>query len=191
MRSYSKSISFAVAFLFVVCAFAIIPFESEAATPTVAIEKRTAETDDNVEIDVNLEDNPGIASIQIVISFPSALKLKEVKDEGLINLTPGTISGTSYTIYGESDSDVTKSGTIATFIFETPDAEEGTVYKINVDTVKAYNSSFNTVSFTSINGSITIEESSGGSGLCSFTILGAASIIAAITALSIFAVFRP
>ena len=137
-----------------------------AADQRIVIGKGTGFVGDTVNIPVTVENNPGMWGMDLTVSYDiTALKLKDVINGGVYadsELTKGNFESGSYKLSYESAelADTTKSGILATLVFEIKDTAEEKTYDIEA----SYNSGDivnideKAVDFELVNGSVTVTE---------------------------------
>ncbi len=96
---------------------------------------------DTVEVPITLYNNPGLASMKIVVEFSENLKFVGIVDKGLLGSAqhPEEIIGNKFNLYwedGTATENYTSNGVVATIQLKiADDAEEKDVYAINLSTV--------------------------------------------------------
>ena len=137
-----------------------------AADQRIVIGKGTGFAGDTVNIPVTIENNPGMWGMDLTVSYDiTALKLKDVINGGVYadsELTKGNFESGSYKLSYESAelADTTKSGILATLVFEIKDTAEEKTYDIEA----SYNSGDivnideKAVDFELVSGSVTVTE---------------------------------
>ena len=137
-----------------------------AADQRIVIGEGTGFVGDTVNIPVTVENNPGMWGMDLTVSYDiTALKLKDVINGGVYadsELTKGNFESGSYKLSYESAelADTTKSGILATLVFEIKDTAEEKTYDIEA----SYNSGDivnideKAVDFELVNGSVTVTE---------------------------------
>ena len=105
----------------------ILPVHASSTTITVDIPAKTTLVEDQYHVTVSLEGNTGFASIQLELSYdPDVIQCVEVISGSLVN---GMLSVTNPQAEGDSTRavlvaasvhNVTKNGTLATFVFDKP-----------------------------------------------------------------------
>ncbi len=137
-----------------------------AADQRIVIGEGTGFVGDTVNIPVTVENNPGMWGMDLTVSYDiTALKLKDVMNGSVYadsELTKGNFESGSYKLSYESAelADTTKSGILATLVFEIKDTAEEKTYDIEA----SYNSGDivnideKAVDFELVNGSVTVTE---------------------------------
>lgn len=138
--------------------------DDEAKIEVSGAEAKAGET---VEVTVSLENNPGIISMLLSVTYDrSAMTLKEVKDAGILgeSLHSNNLGVNPYILFwsnGTAKSDITANGTIATLMFEISENAVTGDYPIKVSYDKKQDGIFNfdmdPVDFAIENGSISVE----------------------------------
>ena len=139
--------------------------EVKGDEPTIIVDSVTANPGETVTVCVSLENNPGIVSMALTLSFDEALEFIGRTDTGLL---PGQVHsptlGNPYTLCWVNDTATTNytvNGTIVELTFKlSEDAEPGT-YPITItydlDNYDIYNCDVELVEFAVVNGGVTYE----------------------------------
>lgn len=136
--------------------------------PTINVSSTEVKTGEIAEIDISLENNPGIISMHLQVNYDAeALELKNVTDEGLLGTSvfSDRISANPFILFwtnGTATEDIKANGTIATLRFEVlKDAKAGVypieIYYDNADDA-IFNYDFETVDFKVVDGQISVLE---------------------------------
>ena len=127
----------------------------------VVVGEKTVEAGKQVSVPIMLENNSGLASAKIKVTFDeSVLTLVEVQDTGLL---PGQTHrpdlNNPYPLSWSNDlatANITANGTIAMLVFQVAeDAAEGT-YPIYVDCEEILDCNMKNVHFAAVNGAVTV-----------------------------------
>ncbi len=137
-----------------------------AADQRIVIGEGTGFIGDTVNIPVTVENNPGMWGMDLTVSYDiTALKLKDVINGSVYadsELTKGNFESGSYKLSYESAelADTTKSGILATLVFEIKDTAEEKTYDIEASYKKGdiVNIDEKAVDFELVNGSVTVTE---------------------------------
>lgn len=129
----------------------------EPASPQIAIPSETVTCGENVTLNVNLSDNPGIAYLKLKVDYDhTALTLVSASNLGVLSGTFTTSKTTTvkpYVLQWMGADNSTNNGTIATITF-TALKEGATTVSITVD--ECYNEEFDDVAITASNATVTI-----------------------------------
>jgi len=115
----------------------VAPTATPYPDPGLLVSSTSGEVGDQVEININLVNNPGVDSMRLRVDYASNLKLVSVQDSGLLGTySHGTdLTANSYQLYwigGASSSNNTNNGTIATLVFEILYGASGNDYNVSV-----------------------------------------------------------
>ena len=162
-----KLISFILAFVFCVSAFPLsvlaTAIEASAAEGRLVVDGVQAYAGTTVEINVNVENNPGIAGAKIYVQYDSKLTLQsasvgETFAELDYTAPPSLVSGCAFN-WDSLDQEVTKDGTLLTLKFDVAsDAVANEKLKVNVSYTYGdiYNKDLDSLSFEVTNGYVKI-----------------------------------
>lgn len=129
----------------------------EPAKPQINVSSRSVNIGENVTLDVDLSDNPGIAYLKLKVDYDNtALSLVSASNLGVLTGTFTTSKTTTvkpYVLQWMSADNSNESGTIATIIF-TALKEGDTTVSVTVD--ECYNSEFDDVTVLTSNATVTI-----------------------------------
>lgn len=134
--------------------------------PKIVVGSKTSFAGKTVAVDVALENNPGIVSMTLHLSYDSRLELASAVDTGIL---PGGMHSATltnpYTLVWENDTasaDYTVNGTIMTLTFNIPEGAEAGEYPIEItydpDNYEIYNYDVEPVDFAVVNGGITVSD---------------------------------
>ena len=164
-----KGLSFVLSLLIICSAISSITVFAESKPRIVVSQAEAKKAGDTVDITVSLENNPGIVSATMKVSFDSdALTLKNVKDGGVLGMQYHKPELTSpYTLVWANDTatrNFAVNDTIATLTFAIKDgAEKGKTYPVELtydyDNYDIYDKDLNLIRFSVNNGQIRIKES--------------------------------
>ena len=135
-----------------------------AATPCIAVSNAVAETGETVNINISLENNPGIISIMLKLSYDSNyLELTNVEDSRNLGTSVfgNNKSAIPYKMNWNDDAgteNLTYSGVIATLTFKVKTNTPAGTYPVVItyDEGEIYNVDLNPVDFSVSNGSIKV-----------------------------------
>ena len=141
----------------------IIPVVADEAS--IIVHSAKAKAGQNVDVEISIHNNPGIASAKIKINYDtSVLTLQKVTDAGMLGSTSHSPSLTSpYVLYwnnGAATENFTYNGTIATLTFKVNDNAAKGEYPISVDFTEEdiFNVDMDVVKLDSNNGEIDIND---------------------------------
>ena len=156
-----KLIAFILLVTLTICCCSFAAAASEI--PTISVSDISADAGDTVDVEVSLENNPGIVTLSLLVKYDeSVLKLTKVTDTGLF---PGKTHSSDYkqpyTLYwdnGSSGKDITVEGKIATLTFEIAENAVSKDYKLEIscDSENTINYGLNYVDFAVEGGVITV-----------------------------------
>lgn len=163
IKVFSKLVALVLAVLMVT---AMLPITAAAApAATIAVSSQTAAAGSTVNVTINMQNNPGITSATLTVTYPAALTLTNVTDGGKLgaNVHKPTYSN-PYTLCWANDTateNFTANGTVATLTFKVPaGAAVGTKYPITVsydyDNYEIMDKDSNPIQFTVTAGGITV-----------------------------------
>ena len=145
--------------------FNITAFADDEAT--IKVSQTEAKAGETVEITVSLENNPGIISMLLSVSYDKrTLTLKEVKDANALgsSLHSDNMAANPYNLYwsnGTARTNLKSNGTIATLVFEVAEDAVTGDYPIKVTYDKRRDGIFNfdmePVDFAIENGGISVD----------------------------------
>ena len=150
-RFFSILLSFALCFVSINSTV----FAEEQATSTVSIENVTGKTDEIVNVPININNNPGIISLVVEVSYDNtALKLKKAnKNDDFwksATMTPGgDLNAQPYRIIwydGLAKSDFTENGTLAELSFEVLKSGSHKI-ELSISEADTFNNNFEKVQF--------------------------------------------
>ena len=134
---------------------------------TIRVSQTEAKAGETVEVTVSLENNPGIISMLLSVSYDKrTLTLKDVKDAGILgaSLHSDNMATSPYYLFwsnGTAKTNFTSNGTIATLTFEVAEDAVTGDYPIKVTYDKRRDGIFDfdmePVSFAIENGSISVD----------------------------------
>lgn len=129
---------------------------------TISLSNVSAKRGDTITLKVDISANPGIVTMSMKISCdPQLLELKSVTDSGLLK---GTMLNPDYSlpymitwVDGETKTNNTKNGTIATFTFKIKDNAPSGITYVSLYFIEAYDTDCNPVHFNYVSGIVTIQ----------------------------------
>lgn len=153
----------------------IVPLNVYAdALPTVKLSEASAQPGQTVELELSIDDNPGIVSMILSITYDeSALKLISVKDKGVFGTAVhgNNLAKSPYILCWANDTatqNYTVNGTLVTLSFQVKESAANGVYPISVSYDNSqfdiFDVDLNTVDFFAIDGSVTVSGATGGTG---------------------------
>ena len=167
MRKYNRAIS--IILVLIICVLGINCFNTEVysnetTTPTILGKDLEGKPGDEITVDVELKNNPGITSITASYEYDqNALELIEVVDGGLMEdslyvKSPSFDTNPFMTIWTIGVSDCKKDGVLVSLVFKVKENAVSGEYpvKIQYQEDDIYNVEFENVKFDIINPNITI-----------------------------------
>lgn len=137
--------------------------ESTGELPLLSVESKYAQTGAQVEIDVNVTNNPGIAGAMITLTFSSKLSLLDAvvgsAFESLDYTAPMSLNSGCAFNWDSLDAVVTEDGTLLTLTFavsESAEANETLDVAVSYLSGDIYNGDLESVEFEITNGQITV-----------------------------------
>ena len=131
----------------------ITVFAASEKTPTISFDSAKAEKGETVTLELNLENNPGIAAMLISLKY----------DETALTLT-GTKKGTLFSGFTagknfawDDSKNITKNGVMATFTFAVSDTAEPGEYGIEIIIRQCINEDYDDIACTVQNGKIVVK----------------------------------
>ena len=163
-----------IAFILIMTSICCCSFAAAASEiPTISVSDVSADAGDTVDVEVSLENNPGIVTMRLFVKYDeSVLKLTKVTDSGAL---PGKMHSSDYrqpyTLYwdnGSSANNFAVNGKIATLTFEIAENAVSNDYKVEIfydlDNADIINYNFEFVEFAVEGGVITVNGTSQGEG---------------------------
>ena len=153
--------------MLITCCLAAAPVNVSAETaadPTVVVSSAVGAPNDNVSITVGIENNPGVSSVRLKVSFdPNALVLTGATDAGILgeNLYKSKFENPYIMIWTNplSTSDITTNGTIVTLSFTIANYAVNGVHPVEVSIITqndALDKDLNSKTFQVVNGAVTV-----------------------------------
>lgn len=135
---------------------------SAVAAPTFVVESVTAEPGGTIDVPILVENNPGIACIQLTLTYDSALTLNSVtynSDIGGMSMPPQHLTSPAKLSWFNGTADTTGDWVFATLSFTVPEDADGSFpIEITYEADDVYNIAEENISFSVINGGITVAE---------------------------------
>ena len=132
-------------------------------TPTLVVESKHAASGSSVEVDISVENNPGIAGARFSVSFGDDLTLVEaVPGETFAALdytAPESLVSSCYFNWDSLDAEVAEDGVLLTLTFEVSEAaqpNETLSIDVSYRYGDIYNSNLDSLEFDLVNGIVTI-----------------------------------
>lgn len=133
-----------------------------AAAPTFVVESVTAEPGGTIDVPIRVENNPGIACIQLTLTYDPALTLNSVtynSDIGGMSMPPQHLTSPAKLSWFNGTADTTGDWVFATLSFTVPEDAEGSFpIEITYEADDVYNIAEENISFSVINGGIAVAE---------------------------------
>ncbi|MBQ1848654.1 MAG: hypothetical protein II135_11675 [Clostridia bacterium] len=128
----------------------VTPVTAQISATTLTVGTGEGVIDGTVDIDITVENNPGICLIQMIPSFPEFMLLQDVTSDVFSNCTIDT------NVILDNGADVTGDGVIATLHFVITDQAAKGAYPISVTLSGVYDHDENEVTARALDGSVTV-----------------------------------
>lgn len=133
-------------------------------SPMFSVSSTGGKCGESVYVNVNIENNPGITALQLNINYSASdLELVSIEDNKLFSdsITYSQLNKNPFIIswFSSSSENITNNGTIATLEFKILDNAKTSDINISYDAENVFDSSFNNVSFGTLSGKITVNQS--------------------------------
>lgn len=155
---------FALALSIVISISGVSVFAEDAEKFTARVENKTAKQGERVELNVQLENNPGILAMLFVLDYDATrLKLAGVVDGKIVD---GAVFGNDYTqkpfkmVWNSaSDKNFTENGTLVTLLFDVAEDAPAGVAEVTLSYKQknVYDVDLNDVELLVVNGGVTVE----------------------------------
>lgn len=136
---------------------------TDATKPTIYVDSKTFSPGENVKINVNVSNNPGIAGAILKISYDSKLKLVKAENGekfAKLNFTqPGNLGNPSTFLWDSESGQVSDDGIILTLTFSVSDevkANENLKISVSSSQGDIYNENLDDVEFNFIDGFVSL-----------------------------------
>ncbi len=134
-------------------------------SPTISVSEITAKPGEEVVLEVNMADNPGICTMRLGINYDENLTLIAVKDENLLkeSMFGGDKSANPYYVMWDESlksSNNKGNGTLVTLTFKLNEKAAPGMYKVWITYGKGdiYNRSLQDIDFKLVDGKVTVPE---------------------------------
>ena len=134
--------------------------------PTIIVESKTSAPGEQIKVNVNIENNPGIAGATLSISYDSKLKLKSAESGSVfskLNFTaPGKFDNPSKFLWDSESGQVNDDGTILILTFDVPnDVESNAKLSVDVSYYQGdiYNEQLDNVKLKTVSGNVSVAKS--------------------------------
>ena len=137
------------------------PTETPQGDPCFALSSVSGSIGDEVEINLNVNNNPGITALSLRISYSEEdIELISVNDAGLFenNISNGIIGSNPFVIswFANNSTNNSNSGTLAVLKFRLKDGAQNSVIAVDYDEDNVFTSDFDNVFFNTINANVEI-----------------------------------
>lgn len=131
-----------------------------AETPAFSASGASGEPGDEVTVDINISNNPGVVTFRLNVSYDtSALTLTGAKAKSFSSATFGPLQSPLSILWNESASpNNTANGTVASLTFKINKGTAPGKYSVNVSCEEAYNFDLDDVAFSTSGGSVNVKE---------------------------------
>lgn len=147
MRKIILSVLSMALFLSLTC----FPASASTQNPTIKVEDASSKKGEQVSVDISLENNSGLAYLEIALTYPAQFELVSVENGDLIS---DFTKGKNY--LWVADEDISTDGVLATLTFNIPSTVDSGTYTVGVNLRGAYTYDEATVDFDITEGTITI-----------------------------------
>ena len=159
-------IKFVLPILIICCLLSSLPVYAftipTVLYPEISLSDVNAKPDDEVEVNITISDNPGIAYLKLKIDYDPDLFVIKAENKGILAGTFTTSKTTDvkpYVLQWMAADDSLSDGVIATVTFKvSADASDGEK-PITVTVEECCNSHFDDVVFDTVNGSVKVKKS--------------------------------
>ncbi len=132
-----------------------------STTPKFIVTSVQGEIGETVDVEISLENNPGITALQMNVGYSSDdLELISIEDEGLFNdsLSHSKLTKNPLIVswYSSSSSDEAEDGCFATLKFKILDNASDSEVVITYSEDNIFDSSFNNIKFDVVNGTVKV-----------------------------------
>lgn len=140
-------------------------FDVSVIAPAFTVSNTTDVCGSTVELNINIENNPGIAALQLNVEYSDTdLELLSIENGGVfddsITYSPLDIKPVVISWFASNSQNNSANGTIAKLKFKIRESAKSNTVKLSYDPDNVFNISFDNIYFETVDGYVTVKEKS-------------------------------